>query len=360
VTLTQYLAVEHDDTGSADEDSSGLDAGVLGVTITATDFDGDTASATADLGAIIRFEDAGPAIDVVAGSDAAIALGTLDAETIGLGDCVASSSADFGGVFAIGSSNGGSDGTASVSALGYALATSGGASGLESAGVAINLYIVGASVVGSTAASIDLVTAGNSIFEVSVDGAGVVTLTQYAQIDHGLEPGANDAPFADQLASLADSAITLTATATITDHDGDTASDSASLAIGANLTFADDGPAVSIALVEGATLRIDETDAVAAAGGEADAAGGDLGTVTVAAAALFTTTLTEGADGATTSYALSVVDGTASGLLLSATDQAIVLVDHDGVVEGRVGTITGALAFSVSIDAATGAVTLTQ
>jgi hypothetical protein len=59
VTLTQYLAVEHDNTGSNDEDSSGLAAGVLQVTITATDFDGDTATASADLGSIIRFEDDG-------------------------------------------------------------------------------------------------------------------------------------------------------------------------------------------------------------------------------------------------------------------------------------------------------------
>ena len=37
---------------------------MLGVTITATDFDGDSDSATVDLGAIIRFEDDGPsAID---------------------------------------------------------------------------------------------------------------------------------------------------------------------------------------------------------------------------------------------------------------------------------------------------------
>ena len=40
------------------------------------------------------------------------------------------------------------------------------------------------------------------------------------------------------LASLTDGAITLTATATITDNDGDTATDSASLDIGANLSFA--------------------------------------------------------------------------------------------------------------------------
>ena len=47
------------------------------------------------------------------------------------------------------------------------------------------------------------------------------------------------------LQSLLDSAITLTASSTITDGDGDTASDSETVNIGANISFADDGPVLT-------------------------------------------------------------------------------------------------------------------
>ena len=75
-----------------------------------------------------------------------------------------------------------------------------------------------------------------------VSGTGVVTLTQYSQIDHPLEAGLNNAPFADQIISMTDSLVTLTASSTITDNDGDTAVDSATINIGNNLQFADHGP----------------------------------------------------------------------------------------------------------------------
>ena len=52
--LQVALAVEHGDAGSNDEASVGLTAGVLSIDITATDFDGDSASASVDLGAIIQ------------------------------------------------------------------------------------------------------------------------------------------------------------------------------------------------------------------------------------------------------------------------------------------------------------------
>ncbi|MBK7163111.1 MAG: hypothetical protein IPH79_11755 [Sphingomonadales bacterium] len=54
--------------------------------------------------------------------------------------------------------------------------------------------------------------------------------------------GEANGPYDDQFASLLDSAITLTASSSITDGDGDTASDSETVNIGANISFADDGP----------------------------------------------------------------------------------------------------------------------
>ena len=72
----------------------------------------------------------------------------------------------------------------------------------------------------------------------------MVTLTQFAEIDHALEgPGA---PFDDQFAVLGTGLVSLTATATITDGDGDTATDSEVVDLGGNIRFADDGPTINV------------------------------------------------------------------------------------------------------------------
>ena len=81
---------------------------------------------------------------------------------------------------------------------------------------------------GSTAASgatdPQIITA--AVFTIGVATDGVVTLTQISEIQHQ-PPGATAAPYDTQLAILADGLVELTATATITDGDDDTATDSA-------------------------------------------------------------------------------------------------------------------------------------
>jgi hypothetical protein len=252
ITVTQYTALEHSLDGStpaAYDDALDLVDGLnnlVNATVTYEDFDGDTATATVGIGGAITFEDDGPSINVTKGSDANILLVTDDHGTEGVGSTTASTTADFAGAFAIGSSNGGGDGTASVSAIGYQLTTAGGASGLSSHGVAINLYNVGGVIVGSTALSAPATaTDASVVFAVSVSGTGVVTLTQYQQIDHPIadDPSATGTPFNDQsIHMLTDNLIQLTATATITDNDGDTATDSETIDIASNLVFRDDGP----------------------------------------------------------------------------------------------------------------------
>ena len=70
---------------------------------------------------------------------------------------------------------------------------------------------------------------------------GVVTQTQFAEIDHA-GPGDDGPPFDGQLAVLGNGLVQLTATATISDEETDSDSDSATIDLGGNVQFADDGP----------------------------------------------------------------------------------------------------------------------
>ncbi|WP_258537300.1 MULTISPECIES: DUF5801 repeats-in-toxin domain-containing protein, partial [unclassified Pseudomonas] len=107
----------------------------------------------------------------------------------------------------------------------------------------------------------------------------------------------------------------------------------ATLNIGQNLVFKDDGPSISTTGTE-PTLTVDETVLTTDA--------------TQSFAANFTSAY--GADGAgTLTYALGVVAG-ASGLTDTATGEAVNLSLNGGVVEGRTAT-THLLVFTVSVAA---------
>src|SRR5690606_39400473 len=188
-------------------------------TATITDGDGDTAtdSAVVDLGGNIRFLDDGPSLAVAAAADAGVVLTTRDANTDGdpTASDTAVSTANFSGVFSIASSAYGADGAGTAPSLSYALSLAGapGAdSSLDSNGASIFLYDINGVIVGSTATDQAGVTAGNTIFEISVDAAtGVVTLTQHAEIDHtSLDPSPTGTPFEDHAALLADGLVNLT------------------------------------------------------------------------------------------------------------------------------------------------------
>jgi len=255
VTLTQYEEIDHPDNSDTvapyDDQFAVLGADLVTLTATATitDEEGDSAtdSETIDLGGNVRFADDGPAINVTKGSDAAVLLTTQDAETDGDPTAfdTAVSAANFGGVFAIGSQSHGADGAGTLGSLSYALdlvPAEGTDSGLDTDGASIFLHTVGGAIVGSTTAVPADVNAGNTVFSIAVAaGTGVVTLTQYEEIDH---PDNSDtvAPYDDQFAVLGADLVTLTATATITDEEGDSATDSETIDLGGNVRFADDGP----------------------------------------------------------------------------------------------------------------------
>jgi VCBS repeat-containing protein len=332
-TLDQLRAVSHPVPANPN-DTVSMTAMRITLTATVTDSDGDSATASINVGNTLVFRDDGPSLDISASDVNSITLTTQDAETRGAAFDVATAS--LAPAFTIAALSYGADGApagATVSwAYALALGPGAGASGLTSNGVPVTLALVGTEIVGSAG--------GNPVFSVSVDPVtGLVTLTQFAEIDHPL-PGASGG-YDSQLLELPAGLIELRGTATITDRDGDSVSDGVTLDLGGNIRFADDGPSVTAGGSAG-ELILDET--LLAVDATADLSG------------LFATTLDYGADGAgTVAYQLGVVAGP-SGLIDSLSGEAVILSIVGGVIFGRTSTHE---VFRISVDS-TGVVTFDQ
>ena len=239
VTVAQYVSLFNPDASTAD-DAVQLASGILSATVTATDADNDSVTKSADISGRIRFEDDGPIVTLTVSDDTAITLTTQDAETIGALNDTAVSTANFGSVFTSAIAYG-ADGMAS-SSTSYVLNLSGADgvdSGLDSKGLQVNLFEINGVIYGSTTSS-EAQAIDTAVFSLTVDGNGIVTLTQFQSIDHGL-PGSSSS-YDEQLASLANNLVSLTATVSATDKDGDTDVKSATIDLGGNILFADDGP----------------------------------------------------------------------------------------------------------------------
>ncbi|OWP52249.1 hypothetical protein CEG18_08110 [Pseudomonas nitroreducens] len=313
VTLDQQRAIVHADTSNPDDSTTLTSDDLVKLTATKTDGDGDSAQATLNIGQNLIFKDDGPTVGTT-GTEPTLTVDESDLTT----DATQNFAANFTSAF-------GADGAGTLT---YALSVIAGASGLvdTATGQAVNLSMNGAVVEGRTASSNELV------FTVSVAANGDVTLDQQRSIVHADTSNPDDSRTltSDDLVKL---------TATKTDGDGDSAQ--ATLNIGQNLVFKDDGPNISSTGVE-PTLTVDESDLTTDA--------------TQNFAANFTSGF--GNDGAgTLTYALSVVAG-ASGLTDTATGQAVNLSINNGVVEGRTAT-SNDLVFKVTV-AANGDVTLDQ
>lgn len=332
-TLDQLRALQHDHTNNPD-DSVSMSSTIIRLTATVTDSDGDTATATAFVGNALAFKDDGPAIDATAVDPAGLTLTTQDGDTRGAAFDVAT--ANLSSAFSVQSSSYGADGAPNGGSItwSYALALGSAAAttGLSSDGVAITLSLVGDQVVGSAGAL--------TVFSVGVDAAtGIVTLTQFAEIDHLLPGSASN--YATQLIELATDLIKLLGTATITDRDGDRNTDTVAIDLGGNIRFADDGPLVT-AGGSGPELVLDESFL--------------LVDVSADLSAIFASTLDYGADGAgSVTYQLGVTAGP-SGLVDSLSGEPVILSIVSGVVYGRTSTQE---VFRISV-AANGVVTFDQ
>ena len=135
-------------------------------------------------------------------------------------------------------------------------------------GTQIFLYNEGGVIVGRVGTEVGAGTdtanpAGQVAFAISINNAGQATVAQYLSLEHPSAPTNYDEPL-----SLAGK---LNATVTVTDGDGDVATDN--VAIGAAISFEDDGPVADIVLVDAAALTLDESlgQRPANSAGDADA-----------------------------------------------------------------------------------------
>uniref|UniRef100_UPI0021B64765 DUF5801 repeats-in-toxin domain-containing protein n=1 Tax=Pseudomonas citri TaxID=2978349 RepID=UPI0021B64765 len=217
VTLDQLRAVVHPDTSNPDDAKSLTSDNLVTLVATKTDKDGDSAQATLNIGQNLVFKDDGPSISTT-GTEPTL---TVDETVLATND-TKSFVANFTSAF-------GADGAGTLT---YALGVVAGASGLvdSATGEAVNLSLNGGVVEGRTASSNLLV------FTVAVAANADVTLDQLRAVMH---PNPNNPDDATSLTS--DNLVTLVATKT--DRDGDSAQ--ATLNIGQNLVFEDDGPSLA-------------------------------------------------------------------------------------------------------------------
>ncbi|WP_136641950.1 DUF5801 repeats-in-toxin domain-containing protein, partial [Legionella pneumophila] len=304
----------------------------------ATDKDGDSASATANIGLSFNFEDDGPSI-VVSGATQTL---TVDESVLATND-----TQSFAGLF---TPSFGADGAAAANALTYSLGVSanGAASGVldTASGNQVFLFLENGIVVGREGSDALDAATGDVVFNISVDGSGNVTLDQVRAVvhDNPLDPDESTGPTQLSAANL----VTLTAVAT--DKDGDSASATAN--IGLSFNFEDDGPSI---VVSGATQTLTVDESVLATNDTQSFAG------------LFTPSF--GADGAAAANALTYslgvsANGAASGVLDTASGNQVFLFLENGIVVGREGSdaldaATGDVVFNISVDGS-GNVTLDQ
>jgi T1SS-143 domain-containing protein len=310
------------------------EAGILTLdlsrTILATDFDGD--SITLGVGSIrIAVENDVPSL--VANPEPVSLV--VDETNFGF-----DATQNFTNFFVV---NYGADGPGGLS--NYSLHTSGAPTGLFDTltGSAVVLTLEGVAVVGRAD--------GLEVFRVTVDGLGAVTLNQSRAVVHNdpldpVETGASAAGLSG--------ANLITLSATITDYDGDAVP--ATVDITATLRFEDDGPSIDLSEASVPTLTTDDTNVP---GSSSSASFESLFTHNFGADGFKDTDDNDIEDANAIRYALGLTGGinVASGVFDTVTGLEVVLNVVGTTIVGTVGALT---VFTISVNADTGLVTLTQ
>src|SRR5215472_767979 len=244
VTLTQSRAVVQ---GTGENPDIGETAGLSGsnkvvLNATITDGDGDSATASLDLTPQLLFKDVGPTITASATGE----------PTLTTTDPNSGSSSSANGAFAVQfTTNFGADGQAAANSETFAFSN---VSGVDSGGIdtATGQHVLlsggGSQIVGTVNSG------ATTVFTVSVDSTGKVTLTQ----SRAVVQGTGENPDIGETAGLSGS-NKVVLNATITDGDGDSAT--ASLDLTPQLLFKDVGPTITASATGEPTLTT--TDPVA-------------------------------------------------------------------------------------------------
>jgi large repetitive protein len=251
-TLSEDAPIWHEQTGANGtnhDDTSAMNvaAGLLVIEQTVTDADGDTATASVDLSdGIFAIQDDGPSITV-----------SLNAGAFTVDESIR----DLGGDFNFDDENGKTDPFGYGRLIGYnAIAVltllqvveNAGADGLQSSDLTLTSSTGGTisgvdSLLNHTATGNDIIldTDANGViigrdsgtlevvFAIGFDGLGNVVVAQYSAVVHGDTTNPDDAVNLNSFVYV---------TASITDGDGDTATDTTDTAL--QITFEDDGPSL--------------------------------------------------------------------------------------------------------------------
>ena len=229
VSLEQLRAVEHPDTTDPDDQVTLSEADLIRLVATAKDSEGDEASATLGIGQSLIFEDDGPSISVTDGTvkletdESYLAIGSAGADLTQT-KVTASYAVLFQAAY-------GSDGASGLTAF-----TLGIKDGVTDSGLTAHINGTDEKILLSKDTDGNIIgtteTSNTTVFKISVDGDGDVTLEQLAAIHHG-SPGTAT----DDAVSLANDLITLSARAS--DKEGDI-SEAATANIGSTFVFHDD------------------------------------------------------------------------------------------------------------------------
>jgi hypothetical protein len=213
--------------------------------------------------------------------------------------------------------------------------------------------------------------------DTGVLGDETLVVEQLLAIDHGDDGNLYDTELP---LNLVGGSLGVTLSATVTDGDDDTATDDHTVTlVDAETTFVsidDDGPQAALALVEEASLTLDESvgadagdtnaDADDIDAGNPDPFGGAYGDPIGAASATLLNTAgvdfgTDGSGGADIALALAIVggDGADSGLATTDGTPVLLFAEADGTITGRTGDAAGPVVFAISVDDA-GVVTVAQ
>ena len=357
VTFTEYRAVTQPFGTSPDGgEGASLTAGIVNLVATITNKDGNFQTVSIDLGKQLTITDDGPSI-MTTGTAPSLTLSETHLTAAALDDNIAGSApnatlttatGDFSTAF---TSVQGADGAT----IKYALSIVGG-NGTASGLIDSHTGLTDVLVLDGNTIECRVGSAGGALaFTITLDPTtGSVTFTEYRAVT---QPSGTN-PDGGEGVSLTSGIVKLVAT--IADKDGDL--QTASIDLGKQLTIKDDGPSITVTGTA-PSLTLSETHLTATAL-DGNIAGSAPNAALTTTTGEFSTAFTsvQGADGATLSYALSIVggDGTASGLIDSRTGLADVLVLEGNTIEGRVGTTGGMLAFTIKLDPTTGSVTFTE